>query len=167
MRHFESMLALTRDAEADDVEELQGVFQRASLSNEDNRRLRREHPAWLVLSDLGVRVGRTRVAVDEEGTFTGVATHLISDDVAEREDPFVDPPRMRLGITAALVLDVSERLRLLGFERMEVTANPHAMPFSLNLGFVAHGGRGHSGPSRSSDELAYELTGLSVLRYPC
>ena len=74
---------------------------------------------------------------------------------------------MRLGITAALVLDVSERLRLLGFERMEVTANPHAMPFSLNLGFVVHGGRGHSGPSRSSDELAYELTGRSVLRYPC
>ena len=138
MRQFESVPALIRDGEADEVEDLHGVFQRASLSNENDRRLRREHPEWLVLSDLGDREGRTGVAVDEDGTVTGFVTHLISGDVAELEEVFVDPPRMRQGIAAALVPDVSERLRVLGFERMEVTANPHAMPFYLYLGLVAH-----------------------------
>jgi GNAT superfamily N-acetyltransferase len=131
------MLLLIRDAEATDMEDLQGVFRRASLSNEADRGLLREHPEWLVLSDQGVREGRTRVAVDEYGTVTGFATHLISDGAAELEDLFVDPPRMRQGIAAALVLDISSRLHQLGFERLEVTANPHAMAFYEHLGFVA------------------------------
>jgi GNAT superfamily N-acetyltransferase len=75
--------------------------------------------------------------VDEDGTVTGFATHLIPDGAAELEDLFVDPPRMRQGIAAALVLDISSRLHQLGFERLEVTANPHAMPFYEHLGFVA------------------------------
>ncbi len=73
----------------------------------------------------------------EDGTITGFATHLISNGVAELEDLFVDPPRMRQGIAMALVLDISSRLNRLGFESLEVTANPHAMPFYEHLGFVA------------------------------
>ena len=76
------------------------------MCNEHDRGLLREHPEWLVLSDLGVVEGRTRVAVDEDGTLTGFATHLISNGVAEIEDLFVDPLRMREGIAAALVLDI-------------------------------------------------------------
>jgi GNAT superfamily N-acetyltransferase len=131
------MPLIIRDADATDMQELQGVFRRASLSNENDRGLLQEHPEWLVLSDRGVREGRTRVAVDEDGTTTGFATHLISDGVAELEDLFVDPPRMRQGIATALVLDISSRLNRLGFGRLEVTANPHAMLFYEHLGFVA------------------------------
>lgn len=131
------MPLLIRNAEATDMEDLQGIFRRASLSNENDRGLLREHPEWLVLSDQGVREGRTRVAVNEDGTVTGFATHLISDGVAELEDLFVDPPRMRQGIAMALVFDISSRLNQLGFESLEVTANPHAVPFYEHLGFVA------------------------------
>ena len=126
-----------RGAESTDMDDLQGVFQRASLSNENDRALLQEHPEWLVLSDQRVVEGRTCVAVDDDGTVTGFATHLISGDVAELEDLFVDPPRMREGIATALVLDISSRLRRLGVARLEVTANPHAMAFYEHLGFVA------------------------------
>jgi N-acetylglutamate synthase-like GNAT family acetyltransferase len=128
---------LIRDAEITDMGGLQGIFRRASQSNENDRGLLREHPEWLVLSDQGVLEGRTRVTVDEDGTVTGFATYLISDDVAELEDLFVDPPRMRQGIAVALVLDISSRLHQIGFENLEVTANPHAMAFYEYLGFVA------------------------------
>lgn len=43
---------------------------------------------------------------------------------------------MRQGIAAALVLDISARLQELGFERLEVAANPHAMASYDHLGFV-------------------------------
>jgi GNAT superfamily N-acetyltransferase len=131
------MPLVIRDAEMSDMVELRGVFRRASWSNEDDRRLLGEHPEWLILSDRGVVEGRTRVAVDDDATVMGFATHLISDDVAELEDLFVDPKRMREGIATALVLDISSRLCRLGFERLEVTANPHAMVFYERLGFVA------------------------------
>jgi GNAT superfamily N-acetyltransferase len=126
-----------RNAEATDMDDLQGVFLRASLSNENDRGLLREHPEWLVFSDQGVLEGRTRVAVNGDGTITGFATHLISDGVAELEDLFVDPSQVRQGIAAALVLDISSRLHQLGFETLEVTANPHAMAFYEHLGFMA------------------------------
>lgn len=131
------MPLLIRDAEATDMEDIQGVFRRASLSNENDRGLLQKHPEWLVLSDQGVREGRTRVAVDEDGDVAGFATHLISDGIAELEDLFVDPQRMRQGIAMALVLDIASRLHHLGFESLEVTANPHAMPFYEHLGFAA------------------------------
>jgi len=130
---------LIRDAETTDMDDLQGVFRNASLSNENDRGLLREHPEWLVLSDRGVLEGRMRVAVDDDGTVAGFATYLISDGLAELEDLFVDPPRMRQGIAAALVLDISARLHVLGFERLEVTANPHAMLFYERVGFVEVG----------------------------
>ena len=130
------MAFLIRDAATTDLGDLQVVFRSASLSNENDRGLLREHPEWLVLPDEGVREGRMRVAVDDDGTLTGFATYLISDGLAELEDLFVDPPRMRQGIATALVLDISARLYELGFDRLEVTANPHAMAFYERVGFM-------------------------------
>ena len=130
------MSFLIRDAEITDLDYLQGVFQRASLSNENDRDLVLEHPEWLVLSHEAVMDRRMRVAVGEDGTVAGFATYLITDDVAELEDLFVDPPWMRQGIGTALVLDISGRLDGLHFEKLEVTANPHAMEFYQTLGFV-------------------------------
>jgi GNAT superfamily N-acetyltransferase len=119
------------------MEALEGVFRRASLSNEHDRAPLLANPRWLVLPDAGVREGRMRAAVDVGNTVLGFATYAIVDGVAELEDLFVDPARMRRRIGEALVLDISERVRALGFEALEVTANPHAQSFYEHMGFVA------------------------------
>jgi len=133
--HTAVMSISIRGAEMTDMEDLQGVFLRASLSNENDRGPLLKHPEWLVLSNSGVLERRMRVAV-KGNTLAGFATYLISDGVAELEDLFVDPPWMRRGIGEALVLDLSARLKELGFEALAVTANPHAMAFYEHLGFV-------------------------------
>jgi GNAT superfamily N-acetyltransferase len=126
-----------RDATLADMEALQSVFQRASLSNENDREALLANPQWLALSETGVREGRMRAAVDERDAVLGFATYLVTDGVAELEDLFVDPPQMRRRIGEALVRDISDRVRALGFETLEVTANPHAMAFYEHMGFMA------------------------------
>jgi GNAT superfamily N-acetyltransferase len=125
-----------RDAELPDMDDLQRVFRRASLSNANDRELLREHPEWLVLSSEAVRDRRLRVAVDGDGTTIGFSSFHIVDGVAELEDLFVDPPSMRHGVGMALVEDVVAQVRRLEFATLEVTANPHAMAFYRRLGFV-------------------------------
>ncbi len=120
-----------------DLAELEGVFVRASLSNRNDRRNLLEHPEYLQLPHDSVREGRTRVAVDEAGVVVGFGGYLISEGVAELEDLFVDPPSMRLGIARALVVDIAHLVNELGYPRLEVTANPHAMAFYEHMGFVA------------------------------
>ena len=133
------MAIFIRNAEITDMERLQGVFQRASLSNEQDRGLLVEHPEWLVLSSEGVEGGRTRVAVDDDGSVVGFATYLVVAGVAELEDLFVDPPWMRRGIASALVADVALLLNERDFDTLEVTANPHALSFYRQAGFVEIG----------------------------
>jgi ribosomal protein S18 acetylase RimI-like enzyme len=130
------MLFLIRDAKLTDMDDLQGVYTRASLSNENDRGLLQEHPEWLVLSDKAVIDGRMRVAVDDDNRIVGFVTYLITDGIAELEDLFVDPPSMRKGIASSLVGDILARLSDLNFGTVEVTANPHAMAFYSHLGFV-------------------------------
>ena len=128
-----------RDATLADHQDLERVFRRASLSNENDRGPLTQHPEWLSLPDLGIRESRMRLAADEEGAVVAFATFLINGGVAELEDLFVDPEHRRRGIAEQLVLDISERVRELGFEALEVTANPHAMAFYEYMGFVACG----------------------------
>jgi len=125
-----------RDARLTDLEDLRGVFRRASLSNEHDRGPLEQQPEWLVLSDNGVLEGRMRVAVGDDDAVVGFATYLVSGGVAELEDLFVDPGWMRRGIGEALVLDVSARLNEQHVEMLEVTANPHAMRFYEHMGFT-------------------------------
>jgi GNAT superfamily N-acetyltransferase len=134
----EAMLYTLRDATLADHEDLEGVFRRASLSNEDDRDSLLRHPEWLALSELGIREGRMRLATDEESAVVGFATFVIKNGVAELEDLFVDPEHRRRRIAELLVLDISGRVRELGFETLEVTANPHAMAFYEYMGFVAY-----------------------------
>jgi ribosomal protein S18 acetylase RimI-like enzyme len=54
----------------------------------------------------------------------------------ELEDLFVDPGYRRRGIATALVSRIAEVLRARGVERLEVTANPHALGFYRAAGFV-------------------------------
>jgi GNAT superfamily N-acetyltransferase len=125
-----------RDATLADHKDLQGVFRRASLSNENDRGPLLQHPERLDLPERGIREGRMRLATNEEDVVVGFATFLIADGGAELEDLFVDPEHRRRGIAELLVLDISGRVRELGFETLEVTANPHAMAFYEHMGFV-------------------------------
>jgi GNAT superfamily N-acetyltransferase len=52
------------------------------------------------------------------------------------EDLFVDPDWMRHGIATALVSRIVDVLRARGAERLEVTANPHALGFYRAVGFL-------------------------------
>ena len=54
----------------------------------------------------------------------------------ELEDLFVDPGWRRRGVAAALVNRIAQVLQARGAQRLEVTANPHAMGFYRAAGFT-------------------------------
>jgi GNAT superfamily N-acetyltransferase len=83
--------------------------------------------------------GRTRVAVEDDGTIVGFATTLLIDGAVELEDLFVEPRRMRQGVARRLVEDALNLARILGVGSVQVTANPHAMAFYTSVGFVSDG----------------------------
>ncbi|MGC2174611.1 MAG: GNAT family N-acetyltransferase, partial [Acidimicrobiales bacterium] len=126
-----------RLARLSDVPGLQDVFLRASMSNESDRAILLKHPEWLELSDDAVREGRTQVATDLSGVVIGFATYLVSDDMAELAEVFVDPLHMRCGVGSTLVALISAQLEEMKYESLEVTANPSAMAFYERMGFEA------------------------------
>jgi ribosomal protein S18 acetylase RimI-like enzyme len=132
------VLVAIRTAVLADMDCLSEVFRRASLSNEGDRDHLLAHPESLVLSDDGVRQGRTRVAVGpDHHEVVGFASWLVKDGVIELEDLFVEPTWMRRGVGRALVLDAVGIAREQAFDRLEVTANPHAQAFYESTGFIA------------------------------
>jgi len=66
----------------------------------------------------------------------GFATWIEIAGTLELEDLFVDPGNMRRGIAAALINRIVDVLRARGVERLEVTANPHALGFYRAVGFI-------------------------------
>ena len=90
-----------------------------------------------MLADNGTAEGRTRVAVNPEAGIVGFASWLVTGHAIEMEDLFVDPDWMRRGIGRSLVTDIVDIARGQGFERLEVTANPHAQSFYESTGFTA------------------------------
>lgn len=131
------MRVVLRDAVPGDLAALSDVFRRSSLSNDGDRPNLLAHPEVLELSDLAVREGRTRTAV-AGGNIVGFASWLEAGDGFEIEDLFVDPQWMRRGIGRALVLDLIAIARGRGTDRVEVTANQHALAFYENVGFVVY-----------------------------
>jgi GNAT superfamily N-acetyltransferase len=111
------------------------VYRSASLSNAGDRDNLLAHPEYLVLGPEGLAEGRTYVA-EEQGVLVGFATWIEAGGVFELEDLFVDPGWRRRGIAAALVDRIAQVLRARGAERLEVTANPHAMGFYRAAGFI-------------------------------
>ncbi len=91
------------------------------------------------MSDEGVREGRTRVATWTGDQIVGFATTLYVGRALELEDLFVDPDWMRRGVGRRLVLDVVALAGRHEAQRIEVTANPHAMAFYGTVGFVRDG----------------------------
>ena len=88
----------------EDLPALRDVFRRSSLSNEGDRASLLAHPDALEFSDRAVADGRVRVAVIDD-RIVGFATVLVTGQIGELEDLFVDPDWMRRGIATALVLD--------------------------------------------------------------
>lgn len=119
----------------DDLPAASDVYRSASLFNAGDRDNLLAHPEYLILGPEGLAEGRTYVA-EEGGSVVGFATWIETADVVELEDLFVDPAWMRRGIAAALVEHIADVLRARGVERLEVTANPHAMGFYRAAGFV-------------------------------
>ncbi len=123
---------LIRVAVHADTGVLGDLFRRSSLSNDGDRAGLLAHPEALAFSPVE---GRTRVAV-VDGRIVGFAT-LLAD--GELEDLFVDPVWMGKGIGKALVLDAVAVARGQALERIEVTANDHALGFYERAGFVVDG----------------------------
>lgn len=124
-----------RTADPDDLDAVQDVFRRASLSNAGDRDVLLAHPEALVFAGGPLAEGRTRVAVTEDGV-VGFATLMAADGVAELEDLFVDPRWRRRGVATRLIEDVVVVARGLGAAAVEVTANDHAAEFYSAVGFV-------------------------------
>jgi GNAT superfamily N-acetyltransferase len=111
------------------------VYRSASLFNAGDRDNLLAHPEHLILRPEGLAEGRTHVA-EEDGSLVGFATWIEADGTIELEDLFVDPGWTRRGIATALVSRIAEVLRARGVERLEVTANPHALGFYSAAGFI-------------------------------
>ena len=124
-----------RSLEPEDTPVLREVFRRSSLSNVGDRETLLANPDALELSDVGVGEERTRVATVADGTVVGFATTAVTGSAIELADLFVDPDWMRRGVGRQLVLDVLSVAREEGANRVEVTANPHALGFYEKLGF--------------------------------
>jgi ribosomal protein S18 acetylase RimI-like enzyme len=114
------------------------VYRHASLSNAGDRDNLLAHPEYLILGPEGLAGGRTHVA-EEDGSVVGFATWAGTAGTVELEDLFVDPAYRRRGIAAALVSHIAGILRARGAERLEVTANPHALGFYRAAGFIECG----------------------------
>ena len=111
------------------------VYRSASLSNAGDRDHLVAHPEYLILGPEGLAEGRTHVA-EEDGSLVGFATWIEAGGTVELEDLFVHPAWIRRGIATALVKRIAEVLRARGVERLEVTANPHALGFYRAVGFI-------------------------------
>ena len=120
---------------AADLAAASDVYRRASLSNAGDRDNLLAHPEYLILGPERLAEGRTHVA-EEDGSVVGFATWAETAGTIELEDLFVDPDYMRRGIATELVNCIAEILRARGAERLEVTANPHAMGFYRAAGFT-------------------------------
>lgn len=125
-----------RDATPEDVNVLREIFRRSALSNDGDRRALLANPDALEFSPPAETDGHSRVVVADGDQIVGFATSLVVRDVIELEDLFVDPDWMRRGIGRAMVVDAMEVARQRGIQRIEVTANPHAVTFYEKTGFA-------------------------------
>ena len=143
-----------------DLAAASSIYRRASLSNAGDRASLLAHPEYLILGPEGLAEGRTHVA-EEDGSVAGFATWAGTVGTTEPEDLFVDPVYRRHGIATALVCCIAEILRARGAERLEVTANPHALEFYRAVGFIDCG-VAETGLRRRASHGAYALLRASA-----
>jgi GNAT superfamily N-acetyltransferase len=127
--------AVIRPGVLADLAEASEIYRSASLSNAGDRDNLLAHREYLALAPDGLAEGRTYVA-ERGGSLVGFATWSEAGGSYELEDLFVEPAWMRHGIASALVDRIVGVLRMQGVQRLEVTANPHALAFYRAAGFT-------------------------------
>jgi GNAT superfamily N-acetyltransferase len=110
------------------------------MTNEGDREWILSNPEKIAIDEGPVLEGKTRVAV--------VDRRVVGFATLQGEDLFVDPEWMRRGIATALVQDAAANG---GVERIEVTANGHALAFYERVGFV------HDGPAETPGGPAFRM----------
>lgn len=129
-----------RPGERADYPVLARIYRAASLSNDGDRQALLDHPETLVLDTGLIRRGRTRVATLADGNVVGFAsTTHVEFGALELDDLFTDPDVRRRGVARRLVAQIVAEARTEGVQRIEVTANPHALGFYRAAGFVEVG----------------------------
>jgi len=131
-----SIVALIRDARADEAFALEALQRRASDVWEEYRAQLAAHPDAITPPHQAIAAGRVRVAVDAAGRRLGFSTVLpIHDRRCELDDLFVEPEWMRRGVGRVLVDDLATRAHTAGASYVDVIANPNALGFYTRLGF--------------------------------
>ena len=116
-----------------DAEALRDLHRRASYIWEEDRDALDAHPDLFGVDPAALEEGRTRMAVDDDGTIVGFATVTAA---CELEDLFVAPEQMRRGIGGALVADAVARAAAAGHARMTVVAAERTRRFYERAGFA-------------------------------
>jgi N-acetylglutamate synthase-like GNAT family acetyltransferase len=125
-----------RDAELDEIPQLEALQRRASLVAPDYREALTAHPEAIHLPAADVSERRTRVAI-VNGRVAGFSVvRPVDGSACELDGLFVEPDLMRKGVGRTLVDDVVERARGLGVRRIDVIANPTAISFYSTMGFL-------------------------------
>ena len=111
------------------------VYRNASLSNAGDRDSLLAHPEYLVLGPEGL-AGGTRMSRKKKGRWLASPPGSRPAASSNWKTLFVDPGWRRRGIAAALVNRIAQVLRARGAERLEATANLHALAFYRAAGFI-------------------------------
>jgi GNAT superfamily N-acetyltransferase len=124
-----------RTARSDDIPRLIDVQRRASFIWETYRDALVAHPEAIDVPAEQVQAGNVRVVTDDDDVPVGFSAIIIRGERVELDGLFVAPEWMRRGLGGALVADVVTRARSAGARRVEVVANPGAVPFYERHGF--------------------------------
>ena len=130
-----------RDAAPAERAALEDLQRRSADVWPDYREQLAANPDVIEVDAEAIAHRRVRVAVDPaSGAIAGFSVVLppIARSV-ELDGLFVDPPAMRRGVGRALVEDVAATAHAIGATRLEVIANPGAVPFYEALGFTDDG----------------------------
>lgn len=126
----------TRIATEADAEAMQEIYRLASLSNDGDRAELLARPELLTLDPELASSGRAVVVVaDATGPIAFASHRPTSADVTELDDLFTHPDWRRQGAARLMMAAIVADARVRGLQRIEVTANVHAMDFYEAVGF--------------------------------
>jgi ribosomal protein S18 acetylase RimI-like enzyme len=135
-----ALVALIRNARAEEAYALESLQRRASDVWAENRAPLAAHPDAIAAPHQAIAEGRVRVAVDASGRRLGFSVVLsVEDGRCELDDLFVEPEVMGMGVGRVLVDDFAMRAAAGGASYVDVVANPNAQGFYSRLGFEITG----------------------------
>ena len=128
-----------REAHLDERQALEDLQRRSSMDGPAYRAQLAAHPDAIELPASQIAAGLVRVA-ERDGVVVGFSVLLAaSAGACVLDGLFVEPRVMRRGIGRRLIEDAARIALERGATRIEVVANPQAVPFYESVGFVASG----------------------------